>query len=90
MTKENKRFVTAYQNSNDYCLEHVYKSHSYAKEYSFNRILEEMYNAGGCDMRIISHSCNFYSCAYRLGEYLVVHTPSRRILINLEDYEEWY
>lgn len=89
MTKNDSRIITRYFNSDDYSLYHVYKTYSTSKAISFERILNEMRQCGGYDMRILSHNSNFYTCAYRWQdtkgcEWLIYHTAysKRSILIS--------
>lgn len=69
-------------------LDKVYRNYSTTKAFTFEAIKEEMRMKYGYGMRVTSHNCMFYSCAYKYdtiddktGEVvtrLVYHTPSNR------------
>ena len=60
----------------------AYKKPSNAKVEAFNVIKKEMEDIGGTDMRITGAGSNFFSCAYKLKNSLVVHVPTDVFVIK--------
>lgn len=77
-----QNFINDYLNSSDFELWHVYGRCSDRKYRSFEGIKDRMRAEGGEDIRILSHNSNYYTCAYRLNEDLIVDTYANTYIIK--------
>lgn len=81
LNKQEKYWIDQYINAEDFSVETAYRKPSATKIANENEILEKMREVGGNGYRILSHSSDFFSCAFKasVGDniYLVVCTPSR-------------
>ena len=87
-TKKAKGFVHSYASAKaGSTLYSVYKSCSSKKEKAWKYCLQDMEDHDGYDMRITGHSCDIFTCAYKVREngrvYLAYHTPCYCYKIDL-------
>lgn len=76
----NRKYDRAIMRS-ELTLDDVYRfNYSAAKCSSYARIREEMCAAGGHELAITSFNGSFYTCAYVVGDKLVYHTPTKRVV----------
>ena len=68
----------AYNNSKIREICEAYKNPSIYKIRAYSDIWYEMHRLGGHDLRITGANCNFFSCAYVLGDKLIYHTYANR------------
>ena len=81
-SKRGMYYVDAYERSKATELTHVYKKCSYNKEQAYAECRTHAANHGADNMRIISHNCNFFSCAAQSKEGLIVYTPSQNYIVK--------
>lgn len=82
---KNRGWIEQYKRSTITGVQYAYGRCSQAKINAEIAILQEMFALGGHGYRILSATCNFFTCAYRLGQDLVVHTYMNRYLVPWED-----
>lgn len=96
-TKKAQGYIWAYDHSSCSSIDKAYKSCSCAKRDAFRRIVHEMIESSGFDMRITGKSSNFFSCAYRVyetnpdtgeitNEYIIYHTYCNTYKILYKQY----
>lgn len=90
MTKEQMYRENQYFNSNCESVRDCYARPSERKVAIEQHIKEEMYQRTGWGYRVLSHNCNFFTCAYQYisddGNWMLcVHTPSRRLDFQFAD-----
>ena len=73
-SEKGMHYINAYERSKATELTDVYKKCSYNKEQAYEHNAE--------NMRIISHNCNFFSCAAKNKEGLIVYTPSQNYIVK--------
>ena len=81
MAKISKKAIyanMAYRTSKIYDVREAYANPSDFKKAAFDAIWYEMHRLGGHDLRITGANCNFFSCAYALGDKLIYHTYAHR------------
>ena len=81
-SKKGMYYVESYNRSKDTELTDVYKKCSYNKEQAYAECRTHAERNGAENMRIISHNCNFFSCAARNKEGLIVYTPSQNYIVK--------
>ena len=81
-SKKGMYYVESYNRSKDTELTDVYKKCSYNKEQAYAECRTHAERNGADNMRIISHNCNFFSCAAKSKEGLIVYTPSQNYLVK--------
>ena len=81
-SKRGMYYVDAYERSKATELTDVYKKCSYNKEQAYAECRTHAANYGADNMRIISHNCNFFSCAAKSKEGLIVYTPSQNYIVK--------
>ena len=83
MNKQQKHYLQAYATSKDFSIFHAYQKPSYNKQRIEQAIFNDMDKNNGYDYRILSHNCNFFTCAYMLNEdTLKVFTPYKTFTIK--------
>ena len=81
-SKRGMYYVDAYERSKATELTHVYKKCSYNKEQAYAECRTHAERNGAENMRIISYNCNFFSCAAKSKEGLIVYTPSQNYIVK--------
>ena len=81
-SKKGMQYINAYERSKATCLHDVYKNPSYNKMQAYYDCMEDAENHGAENMRIISHNCNFFSCAAKSKYGLIVYTPSQNYIVK--------
>lgn len=81
-SKKGMYYANAYERSKATELTHVYKKCSYNKEQAYAECRTHAERNGADNMRIISHNCNFFSCAAKSKEGLIVYTPSHNYIVK--------
>ena len=81
-SKKGMHYICAYERSKATCLHDVYKNLSSNKMQAYTDCMEDAENHGAENMRIIGHNCNFFSCAAKSKEGLIVYTPSHNYLVK--------
>ncbi len=78
ITKKAKIANFEYDHSNIRTIWEAYSNPSYAKEKAYCAIRNEMDELGGHGFKITAAGCQFFSCAYVLGDKLIYHTYANR------------
>lgn len=81
-SKKGMCYVNAYERSKATVLTDVYKKCSYNKKQAYAECRTHAERNGADNMRIISHNCNFFSCAAKSKEGLIVYTPSQNYIVK--------
>ena len=81
-SKRGMYYVDAYNRSKATELTDVYKKCSYNKKQAYAECRTHASEHNAKNMRIISHNCNFFSCAARNKEGLIVYTPSQNYIVK--------
>lgn len=81
-SKRGMYYVDAYEISKATELTHVYKRCSYNKQQAYAECRTHAERNGADNMRIISHNCNFFSCAAKSKEGIIVYTPSQNYIVK--------
>ena len=81
-SKKGMYYVESYNRSKDTELTDVYKKCSYNKEHAYAECRTHAERNGAENMRIISHNCNFFSCAAQSKDGLIVYTPSQNYIVK--------
>ena len=79
----NEAYKIGYVLSQYRSVNECYNKPSKYKQMAENIIIEEMEVNGGRDYKIISHNKHFFTAGYRIGDLLVVRTPTKTIKIEL-------
>ena len=81
-SKKGMYYANAYERSKETELTDVYKKCSYNKKQAYAECRTHSANLGAENMRIISHNCNFFSCAAKSKEGLIVYTYSNIYIVK--------
>ena len=81
-SKKGMYYANAYERSKATKLTDVYKKCSYNKKQAYAECRTHSANLGAENMRIISHNCNFFSCAAKSKYGLIVYTPSQNYIVK--------
>lgn len=84
-TQRAQSFIRRYKFYREKGIDNIFKAYgrpSQAKVDAYNDIEKEMKDVGGYGMVITGAGCNFFSCAYRLKDDLVVHVPTDVFVIK--------
>ena len=81
-SKKGMHYIQAYERSKATELTDVYKKCSYNKKQAYAECRTHSANLGAEHMRIISHNCNFFSCAAKSKYGLIVYTPSQNYIVK--------
>lgn len=81
-SKKGMHYINAYERSKATELYDVYKNPSSNKKQAYNDCTEDAEKHNAENMRIISHNCNFFSCAAKSKEGLIVYTPSQNYMVK--------
>ena len=81
-SKKGMHYINAYERSKATGLYDVYKNPSCNKMQAYNDCMEDAEKHNADNMRIISHNCNFFSCAAKSKEGLIVYTPSQNYIVK--------
>ena len=81
-SKKGMYYANAYERSKATELTDVYKKCSYNKKQAYAECRTHSANLGAENMRIISHNCNFFSCAAKSKCGLIVYTPSQNYIVK--------
>ena len=81
-SKKGMYYANAYERSKATELTDVYKKCSYNKKQAYAECRTHSANLGAENMRIISHNCNFFSCAAKSKYGLIVYTPSQNYIVK--------
>ena len=81
-SKKGMYYANAYERSKATDLTDVYKKSSYNKKQAYAECRTHAERNGADNMRIISHNCNFFSCAAQSKEGLIVYTPSQNYIVK--------
>lgn len=81
-SKKGMQYINAYERSKATELTDVYKKCSYNKEHAYASCRTHAERNGADNMRIIFHNCNFFSCAAKSDEGLIVYTPSQNYIVK--------
>ena len=81
-SKKGMHYINAYERSKATCLHDVYKNPSYNKMQAYNDCIEDAENHGAENMRILRHNCNFFSCAAKSNEGLIVYTHANTYIVK--------
>lgn len=81
-SKRGMHYINAYERSKATELTHIYKKCSYNKEQAYAECRTHAERNGAENMRIITHNCNFFSCAAKSKEGLIVYTPSHNYIVK--------
>ena len=81
-SKKGMHYIQAYERSKANELTDVYKKCSYYKKQAYAECRTHAANHGAENMRIISHNCNFFSCAAKSKYGLIVYTPTQNYIVK--------
>ena len=81
-SKKGMYYVESYNRSKTTELTDVYNKRSYNKEQAYAECRKHATEHNADNMRIISHNCNFFSCAAKSNEGLIVYTPSQNYIVK--------
>ena len=81
-SKKGMHYIQAYERSKATKLTDVYKKCSYYKEQAYAECRTHASEHNAENMRIISHTCNFFSCAARNKEGLIVYTHANTYIVK--------
>ena len=81
-SKKGMCYVNAYERSKATNLHDVYKNPSCNKMQAYNDCMEDAESHGADNMRIISHNCNFFSCAANSKDGLIVYTHANTYIVK--------
>lgn len=81
-SKNGMHYINAYERSKATELTDVYKKCSYNKEQAYAACRTHAERNGAENMRIIGHNCNFFSCAAKSKEGLIVYTPRHNYIVK--------
>ena len=81
-SKKGMCYANAYERSKATELTDVYKKCSYNKKQAYAECRTHTANIRAQNMRIISHNCNFFSCAAKSKYGLIVYTPSQNYIVK--------
>lgn len=81
-SKKGMHYMNAYERSKDTELTHVYKKCSYNKEQAYAECRTHASEHNAENIRIISHNCNFFSCAARNKDGLIVYTHANTYIVK--------
>ena len=81
-SKKGMCYANAYERSKAPELTNVYKKCSYYKKQAYAECRTHAANHGAENMRIISHNCNFFSCAAKSKEGLIVYTHANTYIVK--------
>ena len=81
-SKKGMQYINAYERSKATNLHDVYKTPSCNKMHAYNDCMEDAEKHNAENMRIIGHNCNFFSCAARNKDGLIVYTPSHNYIVK--------
>ena len=81
-SKKGMQYINAYERSKASELTDVYKKCSYNKKQAYAECRTHAERNGADNMRIISHNCNFFSCAAKSKEGLIVYTYSNTYIVK--------
>lgn len=81
-SKKGMQYINAYERSKATELTHIYKKCSYNKEQAYAECRTHAERNGAENMKIISHNCNFFSCAAKSKEGLIVYTPCQNYIVK--------
>lgn len=75
-------YINAYERSKVTELTDVYKKCSYNKEQAYEECRTHAAEHNADNMRIISHNCNFFSCAAKSKDGLIVYTHANTYIVK--------
>ena len=81
-SKKGMQYINAYERSKATELTHIYKKCSYNKEQAYAECRTHAENHGAENMRIIGHTCNFFSCAAKSKDGLIVYTHANTYIVK--------
>lgn len=81
-SKKGMHYINAYERSKATCPHDVYKTPSCNKMQAYYDCMEDAEKHNAENMRIIGHNCNFFSCAAKSKEGLIVYTPSQNYIVK--------
>lgn len=81
-SKKGMYYANAYERSKTTELTDVYKKCSYNKKQAYAECRTHAANHGADNMRIISNNCNFFSCAAKSKEVLIVYTHANTYIVK--------
>lgn len=81
-SKKGMHYICAYERSKATELTDVYKKCSYNKKQAYAECRTHATEHNADNMRIISYNCNFFSCAAKSKEGLIVYTPSQNYIVK--------
>ena len=81
-SKKGMCYANAYERRKATALTDVYKKCSYYKKQAYAECRTHAANHGAENMRIISHNCNFFSCAAKSKYGLIVYTPTQNYIVK--------
>lgn len=81
-SKKGMGYVNAYERSKATELTDVYKKCSYNKEQAYAECRTHASEHNAENMRIISHTCNFFSCAAKSKGELIVYTHANTYIVK--------
>ena len=81
-SKKGMHYINAYERSKATELTDVYKKCSYNKKQTYAECRTHAAEHNAENMRIISHNCNFFSCAARNKEGLIVYTHANTYIVK--------
>ena len=81
-SKKGMCYVESYNRSKATELMDVYKKCSYNKKQAYAECRTHTAEHNADNMRIISHNCNFFSCAAKSKEGLIVYTHANTYIVK--------
>ena len=81
-SKRGMHYICAYERSKATDLTDVYKKCSYNKKQAYAECRTHASEHNAENMRIISHTCNFFSCAARNKDGLIVYTHANTYIVK--------
>ena len=81
-SKKGMHYIQAYERSKATELTDVYKKCSCYKKQAYAECRTHAANHGAENMRIISHNCNFFSCAAKSKYGLIVYTHANTYIVK--------
>lgn len=81
-SKKGMHYINAYERSKATELTDVYKKCSYNKKQAYAECRTHASEHNAENMRIISHNCNFFSCAAKSKDGLIVYTHAITYIVK--------
>lgn len=81
-SQKGMHYINAYERSKAANLHDVYKNPSSNKMHAYYDCMEDAEKHNAENMRIIAHNCNFFSCAAKSKDGLIVYTHANTYIVK--------